>query len=106
FAFRDPAKLSGSVRDMLDRCMEANMAISPKQAKQLAGEFLARLDLARSVFGEHAFKYKDKKGHWKSSQPLFDGLMIAIDQLWDRRRKIESHKAKVRTAVSSLLAQE
>jgi hypothetical protein len=106
FAFRDPNNLSGSVRDMLDRCMESNVKTPPAQVQTLGEEFLARLAVARSLFGEHAFKYRDKKGHWKPSQPLFDGLMVAIDQLWSKRAQLTRRSKHVQKAVESLLARE
>lgn len=106
FAFRYPESLKGSVQVMLDRCMEVNQPISLEQADVLAIEFTERLSLACDIFGDHAFKYKDKNGRWKPSQPLFDGIMIALDQLWSKRVLLEQSSNNVRDLVHSLLEDE
>jgi hypothetical protein len=106
FAFRHSDSLKGSVQVMLDRCMYHNKSISTEHAQLLANEFSERLSLAYQIFGDHAFKYKDKNGRWKPSQPLFDGLMIALDQLWSKRTLLEESNSKAKLAVHSLLEEE
>ena len=55
------------------------------------------------MFGKAVFRYKDKKGHWQLSIPLYDGLMIALDRLWEQRDQLILAKKKVVSAVGRVL---
>lgn len=80
FAFRDPRKITGSVRSILDRCMRENRYIEGNEAQVLRERFEASLDLAIAVFGDAAFRIYDGGQPTKLSRPLFDAEMIAFDR--------------------------
>jgi hypothetical protein len=104
FALRDRENIKGSIRSMLDRCIENGEAASVAQISTLRNDFKTRLELASDVFGSNVFRYRDEHGDWKPSYPLYDGVMVALDTLWGERDHIRAKKAKVVEAVESLLS--
>jgi hypothetical protein len=49
------------------------------------------------------FRYIDEDGNWQLSQPLYDGVMVALDRLWEKRKDLLSSKAKIISNLESLL---
>jgi hypothetical protein len=103
FAFRKRSKIRGAVRTMLDRCMEDHLSIAQGDLLCQETDFNSRLKFAFDLFGKAVFRYKDKKGHWQLSIPLYDGLMIALDRLWEQRDQLILAKKKVVSAVGRVL---
>jgi hypothetical protein len=103
FAFRKRANIKGSVRSMLDRCMEEQLGANQKEIADLSEDFQSRLQLARDIFGEHVFRYRDEQKKWQLSQPLYDGIMVALDNLWGRRDRLLKEKSRIVREVTSLL---
>jgi hypothetical protein len=103
FAFRKRANIKGAVRKMLDRCMEDHLNITEAGLATLEKDFRDRIRLARDLFGRKAFRYEDKNGCWQLSQPLYDGVMVALDGLWDRRTMLLAAKHDIGVRVSRLL---
>lgn len=106
FTFRKRANIRGSVRLMLDRCMEDEEHVNATKTK-LAGlkeDFQSRLKLARNLFGDNVFRYKDEEGKWELSQPLYDGIMVALDRLWPKRDRLLSARTRVVARVNKLLS--
>jgi len=104
FAFLNAKELRGSVKSILDNCMERNSAITKAAAATLEKQFDSRLKLAHDIFGDHTFRYKNSAGQYKISRPLYDAVMVAIDSLWDRRADLLKHKAAVVKSVDALLS--
>ena len=92
FAFRDKEKIKGSVRRMLDQCMESNQNIGDKQVKKLKDDFISRLALVEKIFGNDAFVVPKELGS-RQSRPLFDALMIAVDRLWGDKELLVAKSA-------------
>jgi hypothetical protein len=106
FAFRRRGKIKGSVRSMLDKCMEDNTDISPEDVEILGKEFRDRLAFAIKLLGKNAFRYQDGDGKWRLSQPLYDAVMVAVDRIWQQREEIQKRKDEIRAALTALLKQE
>jgi hypothetical protein len=106
FAFRRPGKLKGSVRAMLDNCMEDHVETLEEQVNLEAQEFRDRLVLAVKLFGREAFRYQGSDGQWHLSQPLYDAVMIAIDRSWQHKIELLKRKTRIRAALASLLRKE
>ncbi len=104
FAFRQKGKIKGSVRSMLDGCMERNVTISDADTMPLESDFNSRLHLAHAIFGAHAFRYRDDQGAWRLSQPLYDAVMVALDRLWEHRARLRERRVAVVRQVGRLLA--
>jgi hypothetical protein len=103
FAFSRRGKIKGSVRSMLDKCMEDYLDLSPGDVERIGKEFRERLALAIKLFGKHIFRYEDEDGEWRLSQPLYDAVMVAIDRLWEHRAKLLTHKAEIQKGLAALL---
>lgn len=103
FAFRKRANIKGSVRSMLDRCMEEHLNSTKNEIANLKEEFQTRLKLAQDLFGDHVFRYKDDEGKWQLSQPLYDGTMVALDSLWTKRDRLPKERARIVRQVTRLL---
>lgn len=103
FAFRRRSNIKGSVRSMLDGCMEDYMGLSESEIDTHRQVFESRLKLAYDIFGERTFRYADEDETLKLSQPLYDGIMVALDHLWDKSQELLSKKREIRDAVDTLL---
>lgn len=103
FAMRKKSNIRGSVRSMLDRCMEDHLHVTKAEALALKEIFETRLKLAHDLFGDHVFRYLDEERKWQLSQPLYDGVMVAIDALWSRRDQLLSARSRIASSVRRLL---
>ena len=103
FALRKKANIRGSVRSMLDRCMEDYLTATSSQLSELKEIFETRLKLAHDLFGTHVFQYMDEEKKWQRSQPLYDGVMVAIDRSWAKREQLRSGKSGMLSRVHRLL---
>jgi uncharacterized protein DUF262 len=103
FAFREPSSIKGAVRTMLDRCMEEHRDAGSDEISNLEATFKKALDVSHAVFGEHTFRIQDADGKWKLSQPLFDGVMVAIDTLIANSGKLIGNKTRVENALQKEL---
>jgi hypothetical protein len=103
FALRKKANIRGSVRSMLDRCMEDYLTATSSQLSELKEIFETRLKLAHDLFGTHVFQYMDEEKKWQRSQPLYDGVMVAIDRSWAKREQLRSGKSGMLSRVNRLL---
>jgi hypothetical protein len=106
FAFRKRSRIKGSVRKILDSCMKDFKDQTTTQVQPLEREYLERLGIAHEVFAERTFRYQDQNGDWRVSQPLYDGVMLAVDTLWPHRDQLKAKKKAVVKAVSSLFKDE
>jgi Protein of unknown function DUF262 len=107
FAFRTKARIKGSVRAILDKCMEDRAGINDGASNEsLKQAFNERLALARQIFGAHTFRYKADKGVWKTSQPLYDAVMVSLDRLWEHRDRLVAKRVAVAAGVAALLSDE
>ena len=103
FALREKANIRGSVRSMLDRCMEQRLEITDTECSNLREDFRTRLKLASEIFGDKVFRFEDENGKWQLSQTLYDGIMVALDRLWARRDHLLSARRRVVSSVANLL---
>ena len=81
FSLRKKANIRGSVRTILDRCMEEYQDIDPLEAKNMKEMFITRLELCHAMFKDMTFRLPNKQ----LSQPLYDAEMITVDRLFDKK---------------------
>ncbi|HUT57454.1 MAG TPA: DUF262 domain-containing protein [Phycisphaerae bacterium] len=105
FAFREPSNIRGSVKSMLDRCMELNRNNDAKQIAELKSDFICALETAHAVFGKHTFKIKGKHG-WKPSRPLFDAVMVSIDKLREHKEALVDAREDIAKVLQAQLEKE
>ena len=106
FAFRDGANIRGSVKSILDRCMERNQNQPPEVIDGMRTDFLNALEVAHRIFLERTFKVKGSDGRWRTSQPLFDALMVSIDRLKNRADELFRARQQIRAVLNKELEDE
>jgi hypothetical protein len=104
FALRDDSNIRGSMKEILDRCMENNQIMTAEQAEEAKGQFSERLEVANQIFENHPFELpSNPSGKVRLSISLYDAVMVAIDHLWDRRSQLLAESAAIRSEVTRLL---
>ncbi len=103
FAFRKKSNIKGSVRSMLDRCMEDHLTDNADDIVALRTDYQDRLKVSVRIFREHVFRHPDGRGNWILSRPLYDGVMVAIDRLWDSRRALTENRQAILDGLARLM---
>lgn len=103
FAFRDKTKVKGSVKKILDDCMEREQNITEHGAKEYETLFIERLDACHKIFETTTFKLPEDKSGMKLSQPLFDAVMVAVDRLYSRKEELIPKRKKIQSDFSKAL---
>ncbi|QFZ87161.1 DUF262 domain-containing protein [Variovorax paradoxus] len=105
FALRNPKDIKGSMKSILDKCMERNRNINEDQALEMTVEFRSRVELAHELFGENAFKAALDPEE-KVSQPFYDAVIIACDRVYTSRQRLLRNKAKLKRSVHATFGNE
>jgi hypothetical protein len=105
FAFRKKSAIKGSVRKILDQCMEQHLDASVDELVSLEADFTSRLELARELFGERTFRLPGD-GAGKPSQPLYDAVMLALDRLYAEKDRLLANSDTVRSRLAAALEDE
>lgn len=97
FAFRDERAIKGSVKSILDRCMEANAAFTEEELQPMKDDFSSRVDFAAKLLGPDAFKLLDvDDDRIRLSQPYYDAVMVACDRMFEHRHALLKKKSALR----------
>lgn len=108
FALRNPKRIKGSVKSILDGCMDRYKLEDKSQLKNLEELFVSRLELAHQMFGDGAFKIKilDKDGNLSKEErisfPFYDGVMIACDRLFESKAALLKKSKAIRRALEGI----
>lgn len=105
FAMRDQRLIQGSIRKILDNCMERNIDLSDADCSKLGDEFIARLEFLDDLFDGKPFE-ATLYGRPRPLVTIFDGLMVALDRQWKRKDEIAKKKIKIQAAYAKLLVSE
>lgn len=104
FALRDERFIRGSMKSILDECLNRGRNCSQSQATQLRSDFQDRLEFANDLFDGHPFELlPDVNGNLRLSIALYDGVMVAIDRLWARRESLRTNRQQAREAIAIIL---
>jgi hypothetical protein len=105
FAFGvPPSQIKGSVRSMLDRCMERHQEMTPADVRLYKRRFASRVKLALDIFGVDAFRLPNVNEELERySPPLWDGIMVALDRQFDQATRLRSRKTRIAKALRSKL---
>lgn len=96
FALRDEVKIKGSMRAILDRCMESNLFISDAQLEAYKTEYMTRLQLANEIFDGRPFFLSSHDD--RPSESMYDAVMAAVDRNWDQRERMLTSKQRIKNA--------
>jgi hypothetical protein len=106
FALEDDAYIQGSMKSMLDRCMERHIDCTPTDADEMGARYLSRLNLADQLFDGRPFSLTPPKTSYRPVAGVYDGVMAALDKLWEKRDALIARKAEIQAAYSKLVAEE
>ena len=106
FAFRRKGKIKGSVRKILDTCMKDLRNANEEQIEEMEDAFLENLETAKQIFKERTFQVKDDKNKWRLSQPMFDGVMVALDRLRDDHESLIDNRKEIVKEINEELEYE
>jgi len=106
FAFRKRSKLRGAVKTILDNCMKQHRDFSMDALAELNQLFLSRLQLSRDIFEPHTFRIPEENEKERLSVPLFDAVMVALDDFYSQRDKLIRNRRSIYRGLCSLLSEE
>jgi hypothetical protein len=107
FAFRNVSKIKGSVKSMLDNCMNDHRDASKEELATMEKSFETALRVSHDIFGKRTFRIHDQEtGRWKHSQPLFDGVMVGVDSLIKHKKTLIENRAEIASALNAALENE
>ncbi|UCI29431.1 DUF262 domain-containing protein [Mesorhizobium sp. B4-1-4] len=101
FALRKQDAIKGSMRSILDKCMEENLNLDERQAENLVLRYYAVLNLANYIFDEVPFRLTP--GSERPSESMYDAVMIATDGFLSRGSELVAAKEKIQAAYWSAL---
>lgn len=101
FAFRDKKNIKGSVKTILDRCMNGFKALADNELDTLRGDFRSRIDLAKDLLGISAFRLVDSNGKSSISQPYYDAIVVACDRRFADRTALRKKKIALKRALQT-----
>jgi hypothetical protein len=105
FAFRDARAIKGSVKSILDKCMEANAPLFDHQLQSLREAFCSRVDLASKLLGVNAFKLRDPEfDKLRLSHPYYDAIMVSCDRLFGSRQALMKKRIVLRSSLQRELS--
>ena len=96
FAFRQKKYVRGSIKKILDNCMIRNRNAVESEIDSLRQRFISRLHGAYEIFGTDTFIIKDNNGKPKRSLPMFDAVMVAVDQNYDSLDQLVLHRESIK----------
>lgn len=105
FALDTEAHIQGSMKSMLDKCMERHIDCTPAAAEAMKERFLSRLYLADQLFNGHPFSLAPAKTgvSYRPVAGVYDGVMAALDELWDKRDALMARKTEIQAAYAKLV---
>ncbi len=100
FALKENENIRGSMKSMLDRAMEKE--VTEQQAQALKQEYIERFSFLYNLFDRKPFRLPpDDKGHERVSAAIYDAAMVAMDDLWGERGKIQADAANVKQRMAN-----
>ena len=104
FALQNDADIKGSLKAILDRCMESNRSITTEDEVEYEDVFLRCIDAACGIFGKHPFRVRLKSGGEKDSAPLYDAIMVAISRNTTLINTFKEKKSNIRKRLNDALS--
>jgi Protein of unknown function DUF262 len=80
FALDNEAHIQGSLKAMLDRCMERNLDTSVEDCQKLSIKYLAVLQLADKIFDGRPFSLSMVDSDYRPLAGIYDAVMVALSE--------------------------
>lgn len=107
FAMLKKSRIKGSMKKILDSCMESHARDDEETIDELRDRFLTRLKIAHDIFGAGLFRIK-RQGQKQSmlSIPLYDSVMVALDRLYEQRNPLRRESKHIKASLKTFLADD
>ncbi len=106
FAFRKSSRIKGAVRSILDNCMRDERDAGPQAIDQMRTAFEDALTISHSIFGKRTFQVRTQKGNWRTSQALYDAVMVAVDVLKKNAEALVKNRSVIASELTAALQNE
>ena len=103
FALSDNTHIVGSLRSMLDRCMERNLSVSREQCQVWGNEYRLVLETADALFDGMPFSLHMKTAEYRPLAGIYDGVMVALGEMHESREALLAKKEPIQAAYSKLV---
>ena len=104
FALKDEQYIRGSMKEILDSCMDRNKNIAENELQNLRGEYVELIESCEKIFGEETFLLPpDDKGNRRISIALYDAIMVSLSKRRPLITKYVEEKEKVTAKVVDVL---
>ena len=104
FALQEDAHITGSMRNILDRCMKRNMDLDSERVDHLRAEFVRTIEACEKIFGEKAFKLPaTSKSTERTSVALYDAIMVSMARRTGSTDSFITNAASIRTGIQNLI---
>ena len=105
FALRDEDHIRGSMKSILDGCMERHKNDTPSQLESLQSEYVRLIDACDQIFREDVFLLPpDDKGNRRISIALYDAIMVSLSKRAQFIARYLERREDIVTAVTTALA--
>jgi hypothetical protein len=107
FAFRRQSQIKGAVRKMLDNCMRDYRDAGEETIKEFRRAFVDAVELSHRIFADKTFRLRLKEhGKWTLSHPLYDAVMVTLDEMKADSERLIAAKSKILQAMTSTYQDE
>lgn len=95
FALDKEEHIQGSLKAMLDRCMERNLGTSESDCHALGDRFISVLHLADTLFDGKPFSLRLTDAEYRPLAGIYDGVMVALDEVLEHRDTLIAKRSAV-----------
>lgn len=105
FALIDDDRIVGSMRSILDRCMQENRDISQIEIEAKRNSFTTVIEGCEAMFGDQAFRLlPDRSGRRRVSAALYDAVTVSLMRRIDDLPRFVDKGNAIQTRIEALLA--
>jgi hypothetical protein len=105
FALLDEKYIKGSMRSILDGCMQRHLKSPDSDLGNLEQRYNTTLKFALDLFGSSPFHIRIPEGERdRASVGLYDAIMVALDRNAANKQRLLTRKAKARTLLQTELS--
>lgn len=104
FALDNEDHIQGSLKAMLDRCMERNLNTSEADCETLGARYLSVLRLADTLFDGRPFSVRLSAEEYRPLSGIYDGVMIALSEIIDHADRLVLRKAEIQTRYAEVVS--
>ena len=98
FALASEAHIQGSMRSMLDNCMERNLDVTPSIAETMGQRYLGRLHFADELFDQQPFILAPPgQQRHRPVAGVYDGVMVALNEIVDKGDVLLKERQSIQT---------